>query len=75
MPAGTASPEHPPPAAVHLEKRSPANPAIHDPAYAALRELREIVASEGYAMTALTLGRYRSDLLVTIDNYITDCTP
>ncbi|WP_426106308.1 hypothetical protein [Massilia sp. TSP1-1-2] len=44
-------------------------------AYTALLELREIVASEGYAMTALTLGGYRSDLLVTIKTYIKDCKP
>jgi hypothetical protein len=41
----------------------------------ALRELRAIVASEGYAMTALTLGGYRTDLLATIDNYLQECTP
>lgn len=40
-----------------------------------LIELREIVASEGYAMTALTLASYRANLLETINHYIRDCTP
>jgi hypothetical protein len=43
-------------------------------ALAALLDLRAIVASEAYAMTALTLGGYRADLLTTFDNYIKDCT-
>lgn len=47
----------------------PDNPALN-----ALLELRELVASEGYAMTALTLVGYRRDLLATFDNYLKDCT-
>lgn len=47
----------------------PDNPALN-----ALLELRELVASEGYAMTALTLAGYRRDLLATFDNYLKDCT-
>lgn len=43
-----------------------------NPALNALLELRELVASEGYAMTALTLAGYRCDLLTTFDNYIKD---
>jgi hypothetical protein len=35
----------------------------------ALKEVRALVASEGYAITALTLANYRSDLLRTIDLY------
>jgi hypothetical protein len=46
-----------------------------DRAFTALLELRAIVASDGYAMTALTLGAYRTDLLATFDSYIQDCTP
>lgn len=42
-------------------------------AMTALVELRELVASEGYAMTALTLAGYRRDLLSTFDDYIKDC--
>jgi hypothetical protein len=50
-------------------RRPPNNPALN-----ALLELRELVASEGYAMTALTLAGYRRDLLATFDNYLKDCT-
>ncbi|MCY0916445.1 hypothetical protein [Massilia antarctica] len=77
MPADTLNKNHIKEAVISHMTTSP---CTHQPRCAAcgeipdgeqiLRELLSIVGSDAYAMTALTLGGYRSDLGTTIAQYL-----
>lgn len=52
---------------------SPAPAAFRITPAQALLEVRELLASDAYAATFLSLGNYRTAMLATADSYIREC--